>query len=567
MRQFPHTDLGTPDQRSPLRYLLWLVGRHRASIVLATVYGILCALAQALVPLAVGRGIDTGLIARDQDSLVVWSAAVLLLGLVQAVTGTLRDRASVTNRYGATYLSMQLVTRQATRLGATLPKRMSAGEMMGIGSADLGRIGFALETTARGSGALVSIVVVAVLMTRASWQLGLVVLAGVPAMAWAITRLMRQLHGRQQELRSRQGHLAGLALDIVNGLRVLRGIGGEEVFVRRYRGVSQQVRRDSVQVAAVDGKITAAKILLPGLLTTGVVWLGAHYVATGQLSAGALVSFYGYTVFLADQLSRVTTMVDQLTRAHVSAGRVVDMLDLEPEFRTEAAPRLAVGTLVDPESGIVVPAGRFVAVVCTAHADNALLADRLGRYADSGTTYGGVPLADASVEEIRTRILVAGNESHFFSGALRTELDPRDRAVHDDRILLRALDDASARDILDGLPDGLDTVITGAGREFSGGQQQRLRLVRALMYDPEVLVLVEPTNAVDAHTEARIARRLTRHRAGDTTLLFTTSPTLLDQADEVVLVQDGRVTATGTHDDMLSDPRYRGVVTREVAGT
>src|SRR4051794_36640095 len=164
MRAFPESDPGNPDIRSAPRYLWWLATRHRASLLLATGYGVACTLAQALVPAAVGEGIDQGLIARDRQALVGWSAAVLVLGVVQAVTGMLRDRCSLTNRLGATYRTMQLVTGKAAELGAELPGRISAGAVVSVGATDLTRIGAALESTARGSGAVVSIMAVAVLM-------------------------------------------------------------------------------------------------------------------------------------------------------------------------------------------------------------------------------------------------------------------------------------------------------------------------------------------------------------------------------------------------------------------
>ena len=127
----------------------------------------------------------------------------------------------------------------------------------------------------------------------------------------------------------------------------------------------------------------------------------------------------------------------------------------------------------------------------------------------------------------------------------------------------KALFTASAEDILDSLPGGLDSVVTEKGRSFSGGQRQRLVLARALAADPEILVLVEPTSAVDAHTEARIARRLREARAGRTTVIAATSPLVLDQADKVVLVRGGRVVAEGTHRELLADrPDYRETVTR-----
>jgi len=206
--------------------------------------------------------------------------------------------------------------------------------------------------------------------------------------------------------------------------------------------------------------------------------------------------------------------------------------------------------------------------VCTSMMEADELAHRLAWYTDSDTrvTYGGVPLSRFSRAHLRRRILLVTGASSLFSGTLRTELDPYGRATEDETLLWRAIDDASARDIIDGLPHGLDTEIGGAGRDFSGGQQQRLRLVRALMADPQVLILVEPTNALDAHTEARVAHRLKAHRAGRPTVVFTTSPILLDHADQVLLVDGGTVVTAGRHETLRHDPRYRAVVSREVAG-
>jgi ABC-type bacteriocin/lantibiotic exporter with double-glycine peptidase domain len=117
---------------------------------------------------------------------------------------------------------------------------------------------------------------------------------------------------------------------------------------------------------------------------------------------------------------------------------------------------------------------------------------------------------------------------------------------------------------MDALPEGLETVLTERGRTFSGGQRQRLVLARVLTLDPEILVLVEPTSAVDAHTEARVAARLREHRAGRTTVVATSSPLMLDAVDEVALLHDGRVVATGSHRELLdTTPAYRRVVTRE----
>ncbi|NUP37240.1 MAG: ABC transporter ATP-binding protein [Streptomyces sp.] len=578
MRRFPDPESGTPDHRSPTSYLLWLAHNLRHSILLGVLWGILCVLAQALVPAVIGAAIDTGIIDRDRRTLLLWGGAVLGLGVVQATAGILRDRCTLTTRLGASYRTMQLITRQTATLGATLPKRVAKGEIVNAGVADIDRIGEALAGTARGSGAVVAIAAIAAIMLDASWRLGAVVLAGVPLMVWAVALLIRPLHRRQERLREHQAELTGRAVDIVSGLRVLRGIGGEEVFAERYRADSQRLRGAGVALARVDALFGAVKVLLPGLLTCVVVWLGARYVADGRIGAGQLVAFYGYAVYLVDPLRRLTDAAGQLTRGHVAAHRVTDFLALTPELSSgtglpqphTAQPHTAGrdrlpsgGPLADPDSGLAVAAGRFTAVACAFPADAATLADRLGRYTDSAVTWQEAPLADLPLEEVRRRILVATNDDLLFAGPLGDELDPAGPRPGSREPLERALDTASARDIVEALPDGLNTVIAASGRDLSGGQQQRLRLVRALMADPEVLVLVEPTSAVDAHTEARVARGLGTHRAGRTTVVFTTSPILLDRADHVVYVESAKAVAQGTHGELLDDPRYRAVVARE----
>jgi ABC-type multidrug transport system fused ATPase/permease subunit len=180
-------------------------------------------------------------------------------------------------------------------------------------------------------------------------------------------------------------------------------------------------------------------------------------------------------------------------------------------------------------------------------------------------TLGGVPLRELPLATTRERILVADNDARLFSGPLRAELSPDGAAERPtDARIAAALEAASARDVVAGLPEGLDAEVTERGRAFSGGQQQRLRLARALLADPEILILVEPTSAVDAHTEARIADRLRDARAGRTTVVCSTSPLVLDRADHVVFVAGGRAVAEGGHRELLAtEPRYARAVTRE----
>jgi ABC-type multidrug transport system fused ATPase/permease subunit len=553
MRDLPVPDPGTPDHASPLRFLTWIARVQFRSLAAGAAYGIVWMLSQSLMPYVIGRAIDQGVVAKDDSALLAWSGALLALGAVQAFTGVMRHRMAVFNWLSSAYRTVQVVARQATRLGATLPKRLSTGEVVSVGANDVHHIGDAIDVTARGTGSIVAIVVVSVLLLVMSPPLGLIVVIGVPLILAVAAPLLRPMHERQERARSLSGELNTRAADIVAGLRVLRGVGGERLFAGRYRAESQSVRWAGVEVARAESKLSGAEVLLPGVLIALVTWLGAHFALDGRITVGQLVSFYGFAVFLIEPMRTVGELAGKLTKAHVAAGRVIRILDLEPEVPLTGTQVPREGAeLADPESGLAVRHGQVTALVATDPADAKALADRLGGYTPSTVTYGGIPLIELA--GLRRRILVALNEDRLFTGRLVDEVGAQrfDAAVHA----------ACAEDVVDAV--GRDAEVAEGGREFSGGQQQRLRLARALAADPEVLVLVEPTSAVDAHTEARIAQRLGAARRGRTTVVCTSSPLVLAHADQVVFLAGGRVVAEGTHDELLAaEPGYRAVVTRD----
>jgi ABC-type multidrug transport system fused ATPase/permease subunit len=269
-------------------------------------------------------------------------------------------------------------------------------------------------------------------------------------------------------------------------------------------------------------------------------------------------------------LRTATEAANKWIRAHVAARRIAAVLALQPEIEDPQDPAVAPpphSELVDLDSGVRIAPGRLTALVSEPPVDAALVADRLGRFVDGNVLWGGVRLADLTRSVVRRRIVVSDTGAMLFAGRLLDELAPstaegptRSSAVAE------ALHTAAAADVLESLPDGLDSLVAEKGRSFSGGQRQRLVLARVLALDPEVLVLVEPTSAVDAHTEARIADRLTGARAGRTTVVTTSSPLMLARADVVVFLDGGQVVAQGTHAELLAScPEYRAVVTREEA--
>ena len=535
------------------------------TLVMGMLFGIVWMSAQAVMPAVIGLAIDRGVAAKDTSALLRWAGVMLVIGLVQAASGIMRHRFAVTNWLTAAYTTVQLVTRQTVHLGGALPRKVSTGEVVAIGTSDLSHLGQVMDVSARFAGAIVSFLLVSVILLSTSVPLGLVVLIGVPVLMLLIGPLLSPLQDRSAKQRHLTGELSNTASDIVAGLRVLRGIGGEQVFHDRYRRESQATRRAGVEVARLQSVLEALQVFLPGVFVVVVVWLGARYAVEGRLSAGQLVAFYGYAAFLMIPLRTATEYANKFIRARVSARRVCRVLALTPDVTDPEvpAPSPPEGSgLYDVRTGLRVHPGRILAIVCDQPDESALLADRLGMAAaevDDDVRLGEVPLTALRRTEVRRRILVSDTGATLFSGRLADRLD-----ITGTGDVLAALETASSEDILEALPDGLETQVAERGRTFSGGQRQRLVLARALAADPEVLVLVEPTSAVDAHTEARIAARLRRHRAGRTTVVTSTSPLMLDAVDEVAFLRAGRIVATGRHADLLeTDPVYRAVVTRE----
>jgi ABC-type multidrug transport system fused ATPase/permease subunit len=488
----------------------------------------------------------------------------------------------------------QLVTRQAVRLGADLPRHVDAGEVASIGTTDVQRIARMLDVTARGTGAVFSYLAVAAILLFSSPEIGLVLLVSAPLAGLAVLPVMRPLERRQTVERERRSEASSIAADTVVGLRVLRGLGGEEEFSARYNAASQLVRQATVRTALAQSFLDSFQVLFPGAILVAVTYLGARFVVEGRISPGHLVAYYAYAAFLVLPIQTLMEAATRWSAATVAAGRVISVLSRDPDLKSVewegpgtgttgtgtpgatttpgAGPAPGPGPLTDSSTGLEIAPGRLTAVVSPDPDEASEVAARLGRYADAApgewVSIGGVRADEMPIEVMRKHVLVVDREPQLLAGTLTQAIDTPDFRADDHEprpTVTEALEAAAAGDIVDGLSEGLETDLPEMARSLSGGQRQRVVLAAALRADPEVLVLDEPTSAVDAHTEALIAKRLRLIREGRTTVVFTTSPLMLEQADHVVFL-DGRVRAQGDHARLLaSEVSYRAVVTRGAA--
>ena len=610
----PDAPLPQPPSLGAGALLRWLLRRAAVPVTLATLAACTSNIIQAIVPAFLGQALDAGI--ENGLNGRVWGIGALLLVLfvVYAVGDTMLSYFGVTAWMRTAFDVDRLVGRQISATGKDLSRQVSTGEVATIIASDADYLGKLIQHLPALLGAAASFIVVAVLMLRTSVSLGLIVILGMPLVAAIVTLVIRPLQKRQAVQREAQSAVTTVTTDTVAGLRILRGIGGEDVFARRYRDASQELRRRGVEVASSQATLMTLQVLLPGLFAAIVVWVAARMAVAGSLTPGGLITFYGYTAYLSWPLWVFTSSVQDYTRAVVGARRLSRLLEVAPAAGSlverlnldPAAAHPVSGDLVDTGSGLRLKEGRMTALVCSDPQVSADLATRLGRFTDAGptVTLAGRPLTTMPLEQVRASVVVSGATAQLFTGTLREALDVRggpdpqpagledlvraeterttgadvdqqvraqERHMPGDDRLIEAIGIADAGDVLTSLSEGLAGMITEKGRSLSGGQRQRVALARALLTEAPTLVLIEPTSALDSHTEARVATQVHRARAGRTTVVVTASPLVLEACDEVVLLDSsGTELLRSTHRELMAMARdghaqaadYRAVVSR-----
>ncbi|MEU2157336.1 ABC transporter ATP-binding protein [Streptomyces sp. NPDC019396] len=557
--------------------VLWrAVGGQRRDVALGALLGACHQGGEALVPVLIGLVIERGVVEGDPTGMLLWLGVLgaVYVGLSFSFRYGARagERAAVT---AAHLLRTEVVGRVLAPEGGADDGRLP-GELANTATEDAERVGAVTMALVVGTGALVGLAVGAVALLRASLALGLLVLLGAPLLLWAGHLLSKPLERRSETEQERAARAAGVAADLVSGLRVLKGIGAEPAAVARYRRISRDSLSATLRAARAEAWQHGVVTSLTGAFIAVVALVGGRLAMQGDIGPGELVSCVALALYLIGPLSEFPWVNAELAQGRASAARIAGVLAADHAVlpvvprppQAAAAPhaegrlglrRLAYGPLRSVDADIA--PGETVGVVVTDPAEATALLHCLSRRADpdSGAVeLDGRALTTLDLAEVRRAILVAEHDADLFEGTLLDNVtaaapDPRSAAGRVRPDIAAALLASAADEVVRALPEGAGTVVSARGRSLSGGQRQRVALARALAADPAVLVLHEPATAVDAVTEVRIAAGIRDIRRGRTTLLVTRSPALLAVTDRVVLLHEGSIHVRGEHRALLHD--------------
>jgi ABC-type multidrug transport system fused ATPase/permease subunit len=401
----------------------------------------------------------------------------------------------------------------------------------------------------------------------------------MPFVIWVSFRYGRRNRPATQEVQQRIAELTAEAEENISGVRVVKAFAQEERQLRRFSRTVARVFDQSMVSTRLRAFYAPFIGFLPQLGLAAVLFVGGRQAINGTLDVGDFVAFYGYVLMLTSPMRMLGMALGMAQRAVASGARVFELLDRRPELTAPAgAPPLSPGAGRVELRGVTfgygdgepvlrdvdleVEPGRTVALVGPTGSGKTTLVMLIPRLydADEGTVLvDGVDVRTVDPTSLRGEVAVVSDDAFLFSASLRDNITYA-RPDASEEAVLEAVRRAGLLELMDDLPEGLDTLVGERGLTLSGGQRQRVAIARALLAEPRILILDDATSSVDATTESRIKSALREVMEGRTTFVIAHRLSTISLADEVVVLEDGRVAARGTHDELLEDsPLYREI--------
>jgi ABC-type multidrug transport system fused ATPase/permease subunit len=561
----------TPRYRHTFARLLSFLRPYKLSLIVSIVLAVGSQGAQIALIWITKDVIDEALTPHDRRQLWLFVAAIVALGLVRAVLMAARRLIS-----GRQALAVEMDLRQGlyshlVRLSFGFYDRHQTGQLMSRATVDLQGVRFFL-----GYGLIfffqnaLTVVSVTAVLLFFEWKLALIALAVTPVLVVLAYRYSHIAHPTLREVQQKLADVATVAEENIVGVHVVKSFAQEPQESAKFHARSEAVFRQTLRANRQRALYVPFISWVPLLAQGAVLLVGARMVTSGELTVGGFVAFNLYLGMLVMPLRSLGMWIGQSQRATASGERIFQIMD-EPEEiaeRPEAAElppggghlrfddvgfEYLEGRPVLDGVSLDVPAGRTIALIGQTGSGKTTLTSLVPRFYDvtSGrVTVDGVDVRDVTLTSLRRSIGVISQDPFLFSATVRENITFGAPDL-DDGEVERIARLAQAHEFVAELPEGYDTVIGERGITLSGGQRQRLAIARALAVDPRILILDDATASVDATTEARIRAGLREAMQNRTTLIIAHRLSTIALADEIVVLDEGRVRARGTHDELL----------------
>jgi ABC-type multidrug transport system fused ATPase/permease subunit len=536
-----------------------------ASFVLAA-----CAMGVGiLIPPLIGKAVDD--IDDGGGSLGLIAAAIVAAGLLRLLFSVVRRLVAGRVSLGVEFDLRNLLYGHLQSLELGFFDGQQTGQLMSRATVDLQAVrfflGYGLIFMAQ---AALTIVIAAAVMIFVNPLLALVALAPMPWVIWVAFRYGRLNRPASQEVQQRIAELTAAAEENVSGVRVVKGFAQEHRQMKRFHHSVGRVFDQSMVSTRLRAFYNPYIGFLPQLGLAAIVLVGGRQVVNGEISLGDFVAFYGYVLMLTGPMRMLGVSLGMAQRAVASGNRIFEILDREPRLTSPvgAPPLPAGGGRVELRGvdfayegaapvlegiNLTVEAGQTVALVGATGAGKTTLVNLIPRLYDptaGQVLVDGADLRAVDLASLRHEVALVSDDAFLFSASLRENVAYA-RPDASDAEVVDAARRAGLAEVVAELPDGYDTRVGERGLTLSGGQRQRVAIARALLAQPRVLILDDATSSVDATTESRIKEALREVMKGRTTFVIAHRLSTLALADEIVVLEGGRIAAHGGHDELL----------------
>lgn len=586
VRRQPPSDAGRPPEPSrersaAWRFLLAEVFRHRSWVYSGVGAGLAWTAARVAIPGLTGAAVDRGIIGNDAGLLTLLAVLILVLGAVSAACAGFRRYAAFKVAYSVETEWREGMFANLQRLDFSFHDHEQTGQLMARGATDLQQVNQLVVMVPLTMANLLTIASVTVILFVIDIPMALIALAALPVVNLSAKRFSNRIHPVSMDLQEELSELSTVVEETVAGIRAVKGFGAEDIQHRRLARQAARVYDRIIDLARIRAFFMPLLDVLPMAGLAVILWYGGVQVLHHHLTVGQLTEFNLYVVMLVNPLRTIGMVVAQGQRAVASTQRVKRILDAAPVIKDDPhsvpVPDGGGDVLFDSvwfsygEGGAPVlagfdfhvAAGESVALVGATGSGKSTIARLLPRFYDPDRgriELDGTELRRIRLHDLRRSVATVFEDTFLFSDSVRGNISFADPEASMEQVV-HAAELAGAHGFITGLPDGYDTLLGERGFSLSGGQRQRLALARAILADPRVLVLDDATSSVDATKEHEIRAALSQVMAGRTTIVISHRPATIALAQRVVLVDDGRIAASGTHDELVAtSERYREVL-------